>query len=84
MKVFMDPATGEVRDPADLERAAMEQQGGKLPNDGPRTMREQRLRKRGTAMTLEGDLGIPLRACTHTDGSVMIDHHCNQQQPIRD
>jgi hypothetical protein len=86
MKAFMDPVTGQMRDPTNAERAAAEKQGNaKVPGNQPRTMREQKLRKRGTAVTLEGDLLTPLHACTGADGNVVVDHDCNQAtQPKQD
>jgi hypothetical protein len=78
MKAFMDPLTGEMREPTGTERAVMERQSSRLQDNQPRAMREQKLRKRGTAMTLEGDPETPLQACTSADGNVTVDHNCDQ------
>ena len=84
MKAFMDPVTGQMRDPTDAERAALERRNNAQAPQ-PRTMREQRLRKRGTAMTIEGDPQTPLQACTDAAGNVTFDHSCtSSQQPARD
>ena len=80
MQAFMDPVTGAMRDPTDAERAALDKRSSTRAQ--PRIMREQKLRKRGTAMTLEGDPQTPLRACTDAAGNVTFDHSCapSQQQ----
>jgi hypothetical protein len=70
-----------MRDPTDAERAAMEQSSSKPAASQPPS-REEKLRKRGTMITLEGDPQTPLQACTNADGSVVVDHNCEQtQQP---
>ena len=79
MKIFIDPKTGEVRDPTDAERAAMERarQDGNLQTSEPRKQTESKLKSgRGTAITLEGDPETPMKACTNADGTVVIGHDC--------
>jgi hypothetical protein len=77
MKAFIDPKTGELRDPTDAERAAMERQDSKLQSSPERRQTESKLKGgRGTAITLEGEPETPIRACTQADGTVVVDHNC--------
>jgi hypothetical protein len=81
MRAFRDPVTGEFRDPTDAELAAMERQrqDGKLQSTEERKQTESKLKGgRGTAITLDGEPETPMQACTNADGTLVIDHNCEQ------
>jgi hypothetical protein len=76
MKIFIDPVTGEARDPTDAERAAMARQDGNSRAVEKRQQRETKLRNGGTAITIEGDPQTPLQGCVEEDGNVTVNHNC--------
>ena len=82
MKMFVDPVTGEVRDPTDAERAAMAKEVHQSRAVEKPRQRETKLRNGGTAITLEGNAETPLQGCVAADGSLSVDHNCAEaKQP---
>jgi len=82
MKVFIDPKTGQMRDPTPAELAAMERQssGRKPETSTQRKQTEVKMRNGGTAIFMEDNPETPMKACTQADGSVVVDHDCQAEQ----
>jgi hypothetical protein len=80
MKMFVDPVTGEMRDPTPAERAAMAKQESSLKATEPTKSRVVKLRNGGTAIMIDAPPHPPMKACEGADGSVAIGHDCETKE----
>lgn len=73
MKVFINPATGEPREPTAQEIADMAKESAAKPGTRPQAVQLPD----GTIMVpMGGRPRTPIQACIDKDGAVKVDHEC--------
>lgn len=82
VRVFVDPTTGEIREPTDAEAAAVakeEQSQAAITKPGATDRaQEVRLPDGSTAVILDRSDSQYLEGCLKVDGSVTVDHDCDK------
>jgi hypothetical protein len=77
VRIFIDPTTGEAREPTAQEMAEMAKQSAAAkPGSKPQAVQLPD----GTVMVpMEGMPQTPVQACLEKDGSLKVDHECRDQ-----
>ncbi|HTE42040.1 MAG TPA: hypothetical protein VK629_14540 [Steroidobacteraceae bacterium] len=86
VKVYIDPATGEIREPtaAELTAAAAEQKQNSSKAQAPQVAREIVHTDGTVEIIMHRSTNKPLVGCLDKNDGIKIDHQCQSTAPARD
>jgi hypothetical protein len=80
MKMFIDPKTGEARDPTPQELAEISKQQKQQQSTTSARPKPAPIQLPDGTVMVPMEPKYPVQACTNKDGTLTIDHECKEGQ----